>query len=684
MTLIMLRSVACGLLFALACQVEMANAQATIEGLPENWSQLPPGEFAAAAEAWLAGKPSNSDEIETVRSHASTVLLGMIDANSADYDAMVRLQKAAGSTFSAGSKAAVARYLNDVGDVSGLAYQQLRAKTAAMFLAGSSFGDRAAQVAAWVDQATQEEFDAIWIEEWVWIYMSLSFPHVSDGNISVRWAGQLSPPETGDYKFSISPIDVNATFGSFEIAQDMQVSVNGQPVVVANAENWQSESQVVRLVAGQVVPFEVEVKFLCYRPPIDVLHAMVYWEGPGMSRRLIPSDRLTVAESGAAGLQAEYSVRIGGAPQTFSRVDPQIDFCWTTGRRITSPHRDQMVTLTDAMWPRCLSEEYLALCTPTEGQPAKRHILLTEPRMMAECLTTAQRASFCQLVASRPELLSSISFGKMHEFYKAFRMGAPDEALDVLGAWGLVHKDLASQLPPTMTNRAYFETNRLAARDLTIALAAQLPRHAELLQEEYLESESGECVLPIAYLAGYCHLANDRMAEWIAFLDEKLDQETLAGDRRVNWLIARAFAEEIRSGIVGPYDVSSERLLAGRGWLDEASLVAESEPVRLRILQEKLARSLAELQPELVAAIVSEAEIQCTGGVSLASIASWKQATDGLAQAVETERARQERDATSNYQAELQRRLETSQQAGDQQEASRIEQLLQSATSALE
>ena len=67
---------------------------------------------------------------------------------------------------------------------------------------------------------------------------------------------------------------------------------------------------------------------------------------------------------------------------------------------------------------------------------------------------------------------------------------------------------------------------------------------------------------------------------WIERLEARLADESLTGDRRVNWLLARAQAEEIRRGRPHEHYLTVERPLAGRAWIEEATLVAESEGVR--------------------------------------------------------------------------------------------------------
>ena len=66
----------------------------------------------------------------------------------------------------------------------------------------------------------------------------------------------------------------------------------------------------------------------------------------------------------------------------------------------------------------------------------------------------------------------------------------------------------------------------------------------------------------------------------------RLDDETVTGDVRVTWLIGRAFAEEALVSHL-------PRLLRGREYLEEATLVAESDDYRYWALSELATRHVA-------------------------------------------------------------------------------------------
>src|SRR5690606_40453907 len=58
-------------------------------------------------------------------------------------------------------------------------------------------------------------------------------------------------------------------------------------------------------------------------------------------------------------------------------------------------------------------------------------------------------------------------------------------------------------------------------------------------------------------------------------------------DKRVDWLLARAQAEELRGTDARRFTLLPERVHAGWGYLDEASLTAKTESTAMRVIQER-------------------------------------------------------------------------------------------------
>ena len=180
--------------------------------------------------------------------------------------------------------------------------------------------------------------------------------------------------------------------------------------------------------------------------------------------------------------------------------------------------------------------------------------------------------------------------------------------------------------------------------------------HLESLEQEYLQMPDGRCVLPVAYMLAYGHWMDKRIGQWIEKLEARLDDEQLTGDRRVNWLIARAQAEEIRRSTPGRDDRTIDRFLAGRGWLEEATLVAESEPVRLRAYQELAARFTAQEQLDAARAILDHAARRCTSEASSDALGQWRETLDAVGLTFEERRQERETRAQDAYRQKLRAR----------------------------
>ena len=131
---------------------------------------------------------------------------------------------------------------------------------------------------------------------------------------------------------------------------------------------------------------------------------------------------------------------------------------------------------------------------------------------------------------------------------------------------------------------------RTTCREIAICVFHELPQLATALQSHHLELPDGRCSLPVGYTLNYGYHTTGRLAGWRELLDAKLDDLSLSGDQRVNWLLLRAHAEEIRNGPRRPYFQFAEQILHGRRWLDEALAVASSAEAKARVAGELAAR----------------------------------------------------------------------------------------------
>ena len=112
------------------------------------------------------------------------------------------------------------------------------------------------------------------------------------------------------------------------------------------------------------------------------------------------------------------------------------------------------------------------------------------------------------------------------------------------------------------------------------------------------------------------------------------------------------------------------------GWLDEALLVAESEPVLRRAYKEKLARLAITDQRSQIAELMEKAAAKLTSPESAEEMGGWKQWLDIMAK--EYDGMQQNVVTQQKYDriAELQRRLERAEKSGNSEAVARYQRLI--------
>jgi hypothetical protein len=415
-----------------------------------------------------------------------------------------------------------------------------------------------------------------------------------EGSFTVAWNGFVTAPQTGKYVFSISPINSNAKNPHSPVKFAMTVSVGGQmvlnssPANAGGASTWVSSSAPVTLTGGRPVALKVTVSFEGAKIPDATLHAILSWQGPGMAQSVIPADNLTQTMRGGAGLQATYNWKPIGQPQTLTRVDRNIDFSWAFPPVVLAQDTTATDRAADVLWTTTTSDDFLRTCL---GPPLLAHPFFREPDSTSAALSTARRSAFHALLLQNPALLDAVKPNFAVDFYQAHRFGAPESALDVFGVWAGRQADLTCAIS---SKPEFDETTRRKMAIMAALTTLEMPSHATRLQNEYLQTADGRCSLPVAYTLAASYLGRQKLGEWTAFLDNRLNDTTLTGDLRVNWLIARAEAEEIRQL---PQDLDIElavharsRALDGKGYLDQALQAAQSPAVKARVTKELAAR----------------------------------------------------------------------------------------------
>ncbi|MCA9232948.1 MAG: hypothetical protein KDA57_20035 [Planctomycetales bacterium] len=560
-------------------------------------------------------------------------------------------------------------------DVSRLAFEDFRFRFTLESALQGPQATRNHQLEEWL---SEERIRELTLPELQWCLQQCLPNETSRKEFSVVWTGVLTPPHTGDYTFSVSPINVNRAEPN-AVEHSIQVDVGGNRVLdtlrqtaeasqpdeairrphrrdqapkVAQPWSWQGEP--IALVAAQPLPMRVEMKYRSVvRDSAAVPAVLLFWKGPALPRQVIPSQALQGVEQ--ASLQADYRWQANGQEQLRTQPSAKIDFAWSSPATV-APHNPVLVDrLTGRMFELATRAAYLDAC-----QAAQATHLYLEDLAATEYLDSKQRRQFLELLnTSRRELLFQASPEQLLHLYDRFRFGAEELALDALGAWMQAHADLT----PTITTN-FYRDNRQVYWRLAKLLNQQPEDYQRQFAELYLETEAGHCVLPAAYTLGYRHAAAGTLSEWIALLKTKLDEPSLTSEQRVNWLIARAQAAEINGRPTEYRRLGGERLLSGKDWLVESRLIAENTATQRRITTEFFSRLAAHRMWE-------EAEAELQNQLSPAEMAAGANKLKQLKAEAESLILAEKRRAAVARIAEFERRRAKAASRGDDASVSR-------------
>ena len=286
--------------------------------------------------------------------------------------------------------------------------------------------------------------------------------------------------------------------------------------------------------------------------------------------------------------------------------------------------------------------------------------------------------------------------------YHKVRYRCPDGALEFFGTWCQRHADDPVQFSdkffyhselygtwracvegePAQFSASFYHKNRMLYRWLGDSVAWTYPPHLGQLEDQYLAAPDGTCVLPAAYTLTYGYWSLGRIQEWIDKLDARLADKQLTGDRRVNWLIARAHAEEIRQGKVSRWP-GAHQTLAGRGWIETACLVAQSEPVRLRAYRELIVRLVAEEEIDKAQAQLDRLQGSFSEPAVTGDLATWQGDLDKARARLQQNQVDQAAQAKEAYVEQLRERYQKAVDRDDQAAVTRYGEMLSEAGESL-
>jgi hypothetical protein len=679
-----------------------APARAQQSALPANWQQLSATDFATLVQGYyqqgtfqsLSPVDQASLEIQGAQLFAQVQL----SSTSLSYQTLETLAHVGESQLNQLAVSQVrAALISRQDNWTSRPYAEMRAKVMLMIRLSVPDGVLNLEPRRWVlaggtaDQVPQQDLAYNFVRQ-----MFADFK-VVDRSFSVSWAGQISVPQTGAYTFSITPIDANMGFSALPVTISTNVMIGGQAIIAASppsvpqaaasptqsspppTSNWVSSSNALTLTAGTPVSLQVTVTVNAARKiPAGLLHAVLSWQGPGIATSIVPASAFSQTQTGQPGLQATYTWTAEGQQQSLTRVETMIDAAWSDAALLLAQDPTSANQSSASMWQAMTSADFLA--SYSGATPVMLHPFLRDPEEVSCGLSTASRQAFLNLLLQNAGLLDAMDAPHAVGFFETFRVGAPDQALAVFGTWAMRNPDSPCALA---FDRVFDKATRTSLAQMAIFTTQQLPSQSTQLEQQFLQLQDGRCSLPVAYTLTFSYLGQGKLSNWIATLDAKLADTTLTGDQRVNWLIARAQAQEfVRPkssgypfGTVYPSSWPSD----GRHYLFQALNTAQSSSVKARVAKEIAARLVVAGNFQGAADFLGQVSSSLSDDQK-AIVAGWQLQIGGYAAAQTQVQQAQSAFANQAYVTRLQARRAQAASRGDSAAVSRYDAMINAAS----
>lgn len=412
-----------------------------------------------------------------------------------------------------------------------------------------------------------------------------------------EWTAQLTVPRTGEYFFDITPLTISTRYADEAYEQACTVTIDGQQVVRATAANWQELRQGITLTANRPIVVRMEFSNKASKGATRYAAAQLFWKGPGISHQIVPASVYTQPGSDDPGVDCVVIWKdMKNQEQRDQAVLPSIDQFFLNNSISTEgkPYEDVL----NSLFERYMADEHFhpPVVDPDQPKPSKPFVHpfvygSQKNRYLLIHASGPQRQAFANKLLQHPEAYRNASHGGMFALHSCLQPGAHREALDVLGNWMELHRDMLPRL--AITPQQFFSRNRSRFMYANIPLLWQHAESFEWLEQDYLETEDGSCCLPVAYILAYGYQKQGKILDWIGILDERIASNEVTGDAKVNWLIARAMAEEVRRSPADRHQHIVADVSAGMEFIQEAMLVARSPEAKTRTAGERIARLAA-------------------------------------------------------------------------------------------
>jgi hypothetical protein len=672
-----------GLILLSYCSLVASQAWAQKpKGLPPNWKELPPEELVEIARKFYDPAHDRLDpsiDGKALREHAAKLLTKMGIAESGiNYETLDALHWAAKNVLSEEDKDQLRNEVMTRQDQwKGRPFKELRSKLMLMWRLDIPLELRVREGRRWAQAGGK--LAEVPVDD-----LTEASPFFADqegksvtGDFSVSWEGSVIAPKTGDYTFAISPINVNSDDFYQPLSVTTAVTLAGKKVIEADARKWVDTSGPIHLEAGQPMPIKMD--WSAHAPTAmraRALHALLYWQGPEIATSIVPSANLRLSDGKTEGLKGTYHWEDKGQQQTLTRTDKNLDLVWGRVPFTLFGVVPQIVSEAAAhFWSATTTDDYLTWCENSGGH-AHMHPILQDPDSVVGTLSSEQRKQFLQVLLAHPALLDPLTPRQGVRLYSAFRFGNPDLALAVFGKWAERHADQVCDL---RTDQAFDDDARGELRRLAIYTTHDMPGQAERLQKEFLVLGDGRCCVPVAYALAYSYLSRGTLSEWTSFLDRKLnDKNSPQGDLRVNWLLARALAEELKHAQPDLRGTPYTRTAESKRLLEDARRAAQTPTVKVRVGKECVARLVALREIDKAEEVLQEIA-RITPPAEQEVVGVWMMQVSALKTSLAEDITEQPKRAQLAYIETLKQRRDQAAKRKDQQDVKRYEALISAA-----
>jgi hypothetical protein len=533
----------------------------------------------------------------------------------------------------------------------------------------------AANAQSFIDWMTANDWRSLNLSELYNLYGFINIDSVDRRHVSARWTGTLTAPSTGTYTLR----QVRQYSGA---DSRVKLVINGQTVLDSTdprSGDKRFVSQPVEFTQSQPVPIQVEMTHDVTQIEVSEGAPMVVltWKVGDAKDVIVPSSAFTppegFGEAGAHGLKGEYFADVSFQDLKSTRLDSALDIV-ATWPPLAPVHQAEASAVFDACKSKLMDDAFLTQAAANGGPDLvfRRTLWRAAYRMRA-----IERQQLAQKLLNHPEVLKGMTPGAMARLMQAFFMLPGKEHLTLIGEWALARSQQRFQVldSPVVSTGTYENTDYDSYWRLGHVLQGPYWGDVATLWTKYLVRPNGECNLAVAYMTAYStrEEASRRDGRFVhTFTDriqQGLDDKTITGDKRVTWLFARTFADEVLYSGLPLVSPNSQ-------FLTEARLVAETPDYTFWTLQEIAARQASLGAVDSLTKTVGD----YTGSTpeEQAAITAWRDKAAKIA--ADNTKLRADAQAKSDMAlvTDLQRRLAVAQTHQNQAEINRCQQLLNS------